>query len=136
MNALKSGIHAKSLILPSEKLADLEQLIERLLPAPRPGHPGSPLLLDEVIHCEWLLRRYRAAEAQMWQHDLENLYGEKPEHPLGKCAISRSTPFSKLQYRVDATRRAYQRPSRPSRNSKPKPPPHLAPALEPPTRHP
>ena len=28
MNALKSGIHAKSLVLPSEKLADLEQLID------------------------------------------------------------------------------------------------------------
>ncbi len=28
MNALKTGIHAKSLILPNEKLADLELLIE------------------------------------------------------------------------------------------------------------
>ena len=28
MNALKTGIHAKSLVLPSEKLADLEQLID------------------------------------------------------------------------------------------------------------
>ena len=27
MNALKSGIHAKSLVLPSGKLADLEQLV-------------------------------------------------------------------------------------------------------------
>ena len=109
MNALKSGIHAKSIILPSEKLADLEQLIEDYYQRHDPDTPEARFYLDEVIHCEWLLRRYRAAEAQMWQHDLENLYGEKPEHPLGKCAISRSTPFSKLQYRVDATRRAYQR---------------------------
>jgi hypothetical protein len=39
MNALKSGIHAKSLVLPSEKLADLEQLIDdyyqRHNPTPR-----------------------------------------------------------------------------------------------------
>ena len=109
MNALKSGIHAKSLILPSEKLADLEQLIADYYQRHDPDTPEARFYLDEVIHCEWLLRRYRAAEAEMWQHDLENLYGEKPEHPLGKCAISRSTPFSKLQYRVDATRRAYQR---------------------------
>src|ERR1035441_2033480 len=40
MNGLKSGIHAKSLLLPAENLADLQQLIEecylhyRNLPAP------------------------------------------------------------------------------------------------------
>ncbi len=37
MNALKTGIHAKSLVLPSEKLADLEQLIEEYCTAANPG---------------------------------------------------------------------------------------------------
>jgi hypothetical protein len=65
MNALKSGIHAKSLVLPSEKLADLDQLIADYYQRHNPATPEARFYLDEVIHCEWLLRRYRTAETQM-----------------------------------------------------------------------
>jgi len=109
MNALKSGIHAKSLILPSEKLADLEQLIDSYYQRHNPDSPEACFYLDEVIHCEWLLRRYRATETQMWQYQAQNTYADEQKYPLGKSATGHSTPFSKLQYRVDATRRAYQR---------------------------
>ena len=109
MNALKSGIHAKSLVLPSEKLADLEQLIDEYYQRHNPDSPEARLYLDEVIHCEWLLRRYRTAETQMWQYQAQNTYADEQKYPLGKSATGHSTPFSKLQYRVDATRRAYQR---------------------------
>jgi hypothetical protein len=110
MNALKSGLHAKSLVLPSEKLDDLELLIDDYYRRHNPDSPEACFYLDEVIHCEWLLRRYRTAETQMWQYQAqEDLYGEKPKYPLGKSATTYSTSFSKLQYRVDATRRAYHR---------------------------
>jgi hypothetical protein len=109
MNALKSGIHAKSLVLPSEKLADLEQLIDDYYQRHNPDSPEARLCLDEVIHCEWLLRRYRTAETQMWQYQAQSAYADEQKYPLGKSATSHSTPFSKLQYRVDATRRAYHR---------------------------
>jgi hypothetical protein len=109
MNALKSGIHAKSLVLPSEKLADLEQLIDDYYHRHQPDSPEARLYLDEVIHCEWLLRRYRTAETQMWQYTAQNSYADEQKYPLGKSATGHSTPFSKLQYRVDATRRAYHR---------------------------
>jgi len=109
MNALKSGIHAKTLVLPSEKLADLEQLIDDYYQRHQPDSPEARLYLDEVIHCEWLLRRYRAAETQMWKYQADNAYSTEQKYPLGKSATGHSTPFSKLQYRVDATRRAYQR---------------------------
>src|SRR6476469_9729266 len=68
MNALKSGIHAKSLVLPSEKLID--DYYQRH----NPDSPEARLYLDEVIHCEWLLRRYRTAETQMWQYQAQNTY--------------------------------------------------------------
>jgi hypothetical protein len=109
MNALKSGIHAKTLVLPSEKLADLEQLIDDYYQRHLPDSPEARFHLDEVIHCEWLLRRYRAAETQMWQYQAQSAYADEQKYPLGKSATSHSTPFSKLQYRVDATRRAYHR---------------------------
>ena len=109
MNALKSGIHAKSLVLPSEKLADLEQLIDSYYQRHNPDSPEACFYLDEVIHCEWLLRRYRATETQMWQYQAQNTYADEQKYPLGKSATGHATPFSKLQYRVDATRRAYHR---------------------------
>ena len=59
MNALKTGIHAKSLVLPSEKLADLEHLIDDYYSLHHPATPEARGFLDDVIHCEWLLRRYR-----------------------------------------------------------------------------
>jgi len=109
MNALKSGIHAKSLVLPSEKLADLEQLIDDYYQRHNPDSPEARLYLDEVIHCEWLLRRYRTTETQMGQYQAQNTYADEQKYPLGKSATGHATPFSKLQYRVDATRRAYHR---------------------------
>ena len=109
MNALKSGIHAKSLVLPSEKLADLEQLIDDYYRRHQPDSPEACFYLDEVIHCEWLLRRYRTAETQMWQYQAQSAYADEQKYPLGKSATGHATPFSKLQYRVDATRRAYHR---------------------------
>jgi hypothetical protein len=109
MNALKSGIHAKSLVLPPEKLADLEQLIGDYYQHHDPDSPEARFYLDEVIHCEWLLRRYRTAETQMWAYENESSFSIDRKHPLGKSAALGSNHFSKLQYRVDATRRAYHR---------------------------
>jgi hypothetical protein len=109
MNALKSGIHAKALILPSEKLADLEQLIDDYYQRHNPDSPEARFYLDEVIHCEWLLRRYRTAETQMWDYENESSFSIDRKNPLGKSAALGSNRFSKLQYRVDATRRAYHR---------------------------
>src|SRR6185436_5463541 len=97
MNALKSGIHAKSLVLPSEKLADLEQLIDDYYQRHNPDSPEARLYLDEVIHCEWLLRRYRTTETQMWQYQAQSAYADEQKYPLGKSATGHATPFSKLQ---------------------------------------
>jgi hypothetical protein len=68
MNALKSGIHAKSLVLPSEDRAELDQLIADYYQRHAPDSPEGRFYLDEVIHCEWLLRRYRTAETEMWKY--------------------------------------------------------------------
>ena len=109
MNALKTGLHAKSLVLSSENVADLEELIAEYYQRHTPTTPEARLYIDELIHCEWLLRRYRAAENQMWQYQNESKYSGPEKYPLGKAASLNPDTFSKLQYRVDATRRAYQR---------------------------
>jgi hypothetical protein len=106
MNAFKTGIHAQSLVLPSENLADLEQLTEDYYLHHQPATPDARGLVDELIYCEWMLRRLRAAETQAWQYQTDDKYRDPPKYPLGQSVTCHSTTFSKLQYRLDATRRA------------------------------
>ena len=56
MNALKTGIHPKSLVLPSEKVADLELLIDEYYQRHQPTSPEARALDDDLIYCEWLQR--------------------------------------------------------------------------------
>src|ERR1017187_2665211 len=111
MNALQTGIHAKSLVLSNEKLADLELLIADYYERHQPASPEARFYLDELIHCEWTLRRLRTAETQMWQYQSYNAYAtcDPEKYPLGKSATANPNTFSRLQYRLDATRRAYHR---------------------------
>src|SRR5258708_12217150 len=52
MNALKTGIHAKSLVLPTENVAELEELIEDCYQSLRPTTPEARCLVDEFIYSE------------------------------------------------------------------------------------
>ena len=45
----------------------------------------------------------------MWQYQNETKYSGPEKYPLGYSATQNPNTFSKLQYRVDSTRRAYQR---------------------------
>ena len=111
MNALQTGIHAKSLVLSTEKLADLELLIADYYQRHHPASPEARFYVDELIRCEWTLRRLCAADTQMWEYQNHNVYSERdPEkYPLGMSATCNPNSFSRLQYRLDATRRAYER---------------------------
>jgi hypothetical protein len=110
MNALKTGLHAKSLVLSSENVADLEEFIAEYYDRHAPATPEARHYVDELVHCEWLLRRYRAVETQMWQYqDGGSKYSGPQKYPLGCAASLNPDTFSRHQYRVDATRRAYQR---------------------------
>jgi hypothetical protein len=106
MNALKTGIYAKSLVLPSEKLADLEQLIDEYYESHNPTTPEARSLVDDLIYGEWLKRRLRAAETQIWAYDHQENYRPDPKYPLGQTAASRGKAFAQLQWRIECTRRA------------------------------
>src|SRR5580765_8856436 len=106
MNALKTGIYAKSLVLPSEKLADLEQLIDEYYESHNPATPEARSLVDDLIYGEWLKRRLRAAETQIWAYDHQENYRPDPKYPLGQTAASRGKAFAQLQWRIECTRRA------------------------------
>jgi hypothetical protein len=136
MNSLKTGIHAESLVLPSENLADLEQLIDEYYQRHRPASPEARLFVDELIHCEWTLRRLRNAETQLWQYEQE-LYCRPEEHsPLGQACDRNPRAFSQLQWRIDSTRRACYRALRALQQLEAAPAPVVdpdPPALDPPS---
>ncbi len=110
MNAFKTGLHAKSLVLPSEKRADLEELIDEYYSTHSPKTPEARGLLDDVILCEWEIRRLHAAETQAWQQIVYNKYSDDtPKYPLGQALTSGGNTFSRLQYRYNSVRRARDR---------------------------
>ena len=109
MNALKTGIHAKSLVLPSEKLADLELLIDEYYQHHDPTSPEARALVDDLIRCEWLQRRLHTAETQMWAFDHKDAWTPDNQYPLGQTVSRKSKNFGQLQWRINCTRRASQR---------------------------
>ena len=132
MNALKTGIHAKSLVLPSENLAELDELIEESYRSFHPTTPEARSLVDEFIYCEWSLRRLRAAETQSWQHqDLDALPAVPRSTPsdIPPPYTRAPSPDSSTAWTPPAA--PANAPSSPSSNSRPKPPPPPRPTRSP-----
>jgi hypothetical protein len=109
MNALKTGIHAKSLVLPTEKLADLELLIDEYYHSHHPASPEARILLDDLIRCEWTLRRLGVAETQLFEYAHQEAFTAEDDFPLGQSCMNQHKSFGQLQWRIDSTRRALYR---------------------------
>jgi hypothetical protein len=109
MNALRTGIHAKSLVLPTEKLADLQQLIDEYYQSHHPASSEARVMLDDLIRCEWTLRRLSAAETQLFEYAHQEAFREEDQFPLGQSCMDKHKAFGQLQWRIDSTRRALYR---------------------------
>jgi hypothetical protein len=121
MNALKTGIHAKSLILPTEKLADLEELIEEYYRHHQPASPEARLLVDDLITCEWTLRRLGAAETQAWKYQEQESWTGPEKYPSESPPPSTPTPSLNSSTASTPPVEPSTAPSKPSNNSRPKP---------------
>jgi hypothetical protein len=110
-NAIKTGIDAKSQIIRGEDPAELQTLTAEYQERWQPATPEQRLLVDTLIDCEWLLRRFRKSEAQLWQCKMQELdvWKPKPEGLLGETFSRGSEEFSRLQRRIDSTSRNYHR---------------------------
>src|SRR5437899_11775695 len=73
LNALKSGIDAWSTIICGEDPAELETLTEQFLQHYRPADPVQLSLVDTLISTEWIQRRLRRIEAQLWNFRVDIL---------------------------------------------------------------
>ena len=81
---LKSGVYAESEILPWEEAESLDRLEAEYYDHHRPASPEARLLLDDLILCEWTLRRLHRADS-----------------PAPSPRLSRWTPY-RVRYRIPA----------------------------------
>ena len=101
-NALKTGMHAQSQVIPGEDAAELEALTEDYR---RQFPPETPLelgLVEEIVAAHWQLRRLRTIEASLWREEMAE------DSNLAR-AYCRNPALSEVQRRIDAAGRRYYR---------------------------
>lgn len=103
MNALKTGIDAKSGILPDENPAERAALATEYYARFTPATPEEHRLVDALIRDEWLTRRYRRVEATIW----ENQLGAMETPCLGAAFIAASAALCRVGRRQNAAHRDF-----------------------------
>jgi hypothetical protein len=63
---LTSGVFAKTEVLSWERAHDLEEIKRQYYARHPPASPEARCLLDQVILCEWHLRRFAESENCLW----------------------------------------------------------------------
>ena len=108
MNALKSGINAKAQIIRGEKAVDLESLKADYYDRFHPATPEQRMLVDTLIDCEWLLRRFRVCEAQLWEEGASVCMRPNPEVEVAQGFRNMVDYFAAIQRRIDTAHRNYR----------------------------
>jgi len=130
MNAFKTGLYAESLLIPGEKLEDLQQLIADYYREHRPTTPDQRGILDDLIMCEWQLRRLIVVEASLWNYQISEFFRPvEDEYRTGKALGNNTKSLSLIQRRIDATRRGRDRNIRLLEELTAKPIPRQPPAV-------
>jgi hypothetical protein len=66
-NALKTGLYAETILIGPERAADFDALAAEFTAEYHPTTPTVRSLVDQLIHCEWMLRRLRRIEREVWK---------------------------------------------------------------------
>jgi hypothetical protein len=97
-NALKSGLDAKSQVIPGEDPAELAALAENYRRQFQPATPFEIFLVDALVTADWRLRRFRKLEPLLWCEDA--LFD--PDSPEARG-------LTRLYQRLDAAERSFYR---------------------------
>ena len=108
MNALRSGIDAKSQIIRGEKAPNLETLKSEYYQRFHPTTPEQRMLVDTLVDCEWLLRRFRTVEAQIWEEAADAIFEPDDDYILGQAFCRNQRELERLQRRINSTHRTYR----------------------------
>jgi hypothetical protein len=112
-NALKSGVNAKSQVIPGEDASALDALAADYHQQFQPATPLECFLVDSLVNADWQLRRLRRVEAQLWGFHTDAAKDETDgideDYPLGHVFQRGIDAFNRLQRRIDSTERSYYR---------------------------
>ena len=108
-NALKTGIDAQSQIIPGEDPAALTLLAAEYYDRYRPATPDVRALVDALVAAEWLQRRFRALEAQLWLYNIQGLHHPAQGLQVAQVYDRDSETFGRLPRRIAAAERTYHR---------------------------
>jgi hypothetical protein len=111
-NALKSGINAKSQVIPGEDPAELEAMAQGYHDDWKPTTYLERFLVDSLIRADWLLQRLSRLEAELWAHEMEaaraTAFNKLDEDaPMGHIYHQNCDRFTRLQRRIDSAERSY-----------------------------
>jgi hypothetical protein len=101
-NALQSGIHARSQVIPGENAEELEAMAASYREQYRPENPAEVFLVDRMIRADWELRRFERIEAELWEGEFNK--GVRPAQ-----AFAKNPAFVLLYRRMDAAERSFYR---------------------------
>jgi hypothetical protein len=108
-NALKTGIDARSHVIPGEDPNVLETLALDYYERFQPAAPEQRFLVDAMISAEWQLRRLRKTEAQIWEY---GMHAWRPKEKLvdsARAYFHREEFLTRLHRRMDYAERSYHR---------------------------
>ncbi len=108
MNALKTGLYARSLIILGEDPAALAALTDEYFQRYRPATPEERDQVDILVRSVWTLRRLAVAEAQVWTHEIDTTCQLNRNAPLGHAFTRCDVTLTRLQRAVNATQRNYR----------------------------
>jgi hypothetical protein len=108
-NALKSGIDAQSQVIPGENPAALELLAAEYHDRYQPATPEVRALVDTLITAEWMQRRFRTLEAQLFQFNITRFFREEKGLTAAQAYNRDDATFLRLQRRIDAAERTFHR---------------------------
>ena len=111
-NALQSGIHAEAEIIRGESSADLAALRDEYYAAYSPANPAERAFADILIHSEWLLRRLRRVEAELFAYRISvnsDFSGYDPAAAVGEAFDSDNRTYDRLQRRLNSLQRNFER---------------------------
>ena len=101
---LQSGIFAETQVLVWEHQEELQQLKDEYYARHPPASPEARCLLDQIVLCEWHLRRFSWVEDALW----DQLFNASPQDS-DACAYALQQgdqTLTRLQHRINSTRRA------------------------------
>src|SRR3974390_2328433 len=108
MNALKSGIDAKSAVLPGESLEKFQNVIDSWHDRFQPADPAERVLVDSLARAEWLKERYFQIQAGIMLQALEEHAKYINQHfPAAHVYRRREATLGRLRTKADAIDRNF-----------------------------